>query len=223
MIKSKRKKTVRRDSIHSPRKRHKFTDEDDAKLAVFVSQHSNLGLTPSSSKLWKLAEEEKLTQGRHTWQSMRSRFLKVIHPRLEGDRGQSDDGSDSQTPPRKHKNTPPSQDYFEVFESEGTLSDVLNQPPLKKAKLEQSYDLPHESVVMDGVVEDHQNSQKETVTGVINYLKAITNQPLSVVVHALIVNSGVVRDSLDYIQDPVGMFLVFSFLLCLKGSTKTNI
>merc|ERR1711879_633305 len=45
---------------------------------------------------------------------------------------------------------------------------------------------------------------KYTVSAVINYLKTATGQPQSVVVHALIVNSGSVQDALDYIKNPRG-------------------
>lgn len=45
---------------------------------------------------------------------------------------------------------------------------------------------------------------KHTVCSVLTYLKQESGQPQSVVVHALIVNSGVVQDALEYMNNPRG-------------------
>merc|ERR1712232_231625 len=43
---------------------------------------------------------------------------------------------------------------------------------------------------------------KYTIATIINYLHVVTQQPQSVVIHALIVTSGVVQDALEYLQNP---------------------
>lgn len=51
----------------------------------------------------------------------------------------------------------------------------------------------------------------------VNYLAAVTNVSRPVVIHALLVNSGVVKDALEYLKHPNGSFpflsVFFSTLL----------
>jgi len=56
----------------SPRKwkRVAYTKEDDNKLLQFISEHPDL--SPGGTKLWRLMENQKVTD--HTWESLRTRF-----------------------------------------------------------------------------------------------------------------------------------------------------
>ena len=82
----------------------------------------------------------------------------------------------------------------------------MAQNPAKKQKTEHT---ESEEVYLQPQM-SYPSDPKETVTAIINYLAAATNLSKSIVVHALIVNSGVVRDALEYLRNPQGFF---SFLL----------
>ena len=212
-VPSNRKKAMKRPRGETPpRKRFKYTNDDDLNIALFAT--NNKAIKPSSSKIWKEAEKVKVGEG-HTWQSMRSRFLKVIQPRLE--KFAEEKLAHEKTQPRSF---PPSA-ATEDIESEAENYPALpNWCLLTNQEIEYIFSRSNTHTVTttepdaleaDGVVAygplvgvEALGDAQQTVLSVINYLRMATQQPQSVVVHALIVNSGVVRDAFEYIRNPRG-------------------
>ena len=223
MIKPKKRKSSKRDSFNSPRKRHKFTLENDQKLAQFVKKHGEY--TPSSSRLWRLAEQEEIAEG-HTWQSMRSRYLKVVSPKVEVhyNGSISDDSLGISNSQDNHVNH-----HHQLHGNHHHHHHIMDNDVMKDKKMEEEDSIDYkyfDSLIpnedMDDVLSQEikkprsniQNNilllqmehSKETVDAVINSLINVTKLPKSIVVHGLIVNSGVVSDTIQYLQNPEGTF-----------------
>ena len=196
--------------------------ENDQRLAQFVKKHSEY--TPSSSRLWRLAEQEEIAEG-HTWQSMRSRYLKVVSPKVEiqytGSLG-VDDGLGLVHHPQDPN-----------CDSQIHSGNIMIENELKDKKIEEedsidykyfdSLIVPNEDIdevlsqdikkprptptIPNNILLLQMEHPKETVDAVINTLIALTKLPKSIVIHGLIVNSGVVSDTIQYLQNPEGEWL----------------
>ena len=168
------KKAAKRDSFSSPRTRIIFTKEDDKKLVDFVNNHGEF--TPSGSKLWQLAEEK--LDGGHTWQSMRSRYLKVVRKlnfnsdgegeeEFNGDHVDEDkDDRDHSQSKNKRKNDRHDDNNHVKKKSkkdetdEGESSDDLNETSNKKAKL-QAEESFIEADYLDHIQNDDDDNEEE--------------------------------------------------------------
>lgn len=68
-----------------------YTPEEDLALMDFVNEHFTC-YPIGGNALYKKAENEKVTT--HTWQSMRDHFLKVLHPKTKGNKGNKNKNHD---------------------------------------------------------------------------------------------------------------------------------
>ena len=133
---------------------------------------------------------------------MRSRFSKVIQPKLEqyAQEKQRASGTsyldDSDDVPL----------WSTLNEQE--IKEVLNDPNAKsnENQTDRLVFIPPSLLRLD-------MDPKYTIATIINYLHVVTQQPQSVVIHALIVTSGVVQDALEYLQNPRGKKVYISIIM----------
>ena len=195
------KRTNRKESF-MPRHRCTYTDADDLRITLFI--RSKQGVTPSTSRAWKSADTEQLLK-RHPWQSMRTRFLRVILPKLntlahekreqesqaEGGHANSLSGGlwtwDNLTEEEIASLFPHAKDTEALLAAAEDPPDPLLEPRTSHSPF---------------VVTETMNSPQDIVHSVLNFLITASGQSQSVVIHALIVNSGRVGEALHYLQDP---------------------
>eukprot|EP00658_Telonema_sp_P-2_P045153 TRINITY_DN3307_c0_g1_i2.p1 TRINITY_DN3307_c0_g1~~TRINITY_DN3307_c0_g1_i2.p1 ORF type:complete len:228 (+),score=56.65 TRINITY_DN3307_c0_g1_i2:107-790(+) len=180
--------------VHTPpkRKRVMFNASTDQWILEFVAEHSNTHHTTGGNKLWiKMARSEP---NGHSWQSLRSRYTKVLAPQKKA--RVSLEKVRSLRPARSTRRI--QEEKQEVTEDE--VSSPEEDEPEEDEELEDEEE-QEEDVMEDAAAEAREEWQMNEADkrDVIRTLCNLSKQPISVVVHALIVHSGRAESALGYL------------------------